>query len=188
MSDAILSEARKVLANAELIHDEADVDAAVCQMAARISAELAELDPILVCAMNGGLVPTAMLMRRLEFPLRLDYLHATRYREKTVGESLCWQRKPTQSLAGRHLLIVDDILDEGHTLDAIIDYCEGCRPASVKAAVLVEKERARTVNPRVDYIGLRVPDRYVFGCGMDYKGYWRNLPAIYAVSADREGP
>jgi hypoxanthine phosphoribosyltransferase len=80
------------------------------------------------------------------------------------------------------VLIVDDILDEGHTLAAIIEYCRAQQPASLRTAVLAQKEHDRGVRPPLEYVGLKVPDRYVFGCGMDYKGYWRNLPGIYAVA------
>jgi hypoxanthine phosphoribosyltransferase len=85
-------------------------------------------------------------------------------------------------LADKDLLIVDDILDEGYTLDAILGFCRRQSPASVRAAVLVQKQHDRGLRPAVDYIGLQVPDRYVFGYGMDYKGFWRNAPGIYAVA------
>lgn len=185
--DCDLQRAREAMRRAELIHDEAAVHHAVQQMAARITRDLSERDPLILCAMNGGLLPTAMLLPHLAFPARLDYVHATRYRGKTAGGELCWHREPSQSLRGRHLLVVDDILDEGCTLASILDYCETQRPASLRAAVLVEKERERDIHPPVDYIGLKVPDRYVFGCGMDYRGYWRNLPAIYALPPEMEG-
>jgi hypoxanthine phosphoribosyltransferase len=133
--------------------------------------------------MNGGLLPTGLLLQRLPFPMKVDYLHATRYREKTVGSlELMWQRMPSESLSNRHVLIVDDILDEGHTLAEIIKYCQAQGPASLRSAVLAQKDHDRGVRPPLDYVGLRVPDRYVFGCGMDYKGYWRNLMGIYAVT------
>ncbi len=187
MSDTDLQQARVAFERAVLIHDEATVANAVRDMAARISADISDLDPLILCVMNGGLLPTAMLIPHLHFPARLDYVHATRYREQTAGGDLCWQREPTRSLQGRHLLIIDDILDEGYTLESILNYCEGYQPASLRAAVLVQKEHARGVRPPVDYVGLRVPDRYVFGCGMDFKGYWRNLPAIYTLPLDMEG-
>jgi hypoxanthine phosphoribosyltransferase len=179
--------AQDVLDQAELVHDEHAVNQAVRKMAARITADLAEADPLLLCVMNGGLAPTAMLMPYLVFPWKLDYLHATRYREQTSGTELIWQRTPAQSLTGRHVLVIDDILDEGHTLEAILHYCKAQEPASLRAAVLTQKIHDRGVRPPIDYIGLTVPDRYVFGCGMDYRGYWRNLPAIYALPEHLEG-
>jgi len=187
MTDDTLQQARAAMEHADEIHDEAAVAAAVRKMAAQITDDISELDPIILCAMNGGLLPTAMLLPHLRFPAKLDYVHASRYREKTSGEDLCWHKEPSQSLRGRHLLIIDDILDEGYTLESILDYCESQSPASLRAAVLVQKAHDRGVRPPVDYIGLRVPDRYVFGCGMDYKGYWRNLPAIYALPENMQG-
>ena len=178
--------ALEVLDQAELIHDEATVDAAVREMAARIQADMAELDPLVLCVMNGGLVPTALLMPHLRFPWKLDYLHATRYRESTSGTELVWQRTPSVSLRDRHLLVIDDILDEGHTLAAIQAFCRAQEPASLRTAVLTHKRHGRGVQPPVDYLGLEVPDRYVFGCGMDYRGYWRNLPAVYALKEEEQ--
>lgn len=187
MSTDTLHQAKEAMARADVIHDKDVVQKAVQHMARRISEDLSKVDPIILCAMNGGLLPTAMLMPHLRFPAKFDYVHATRYHEKTAGNELCWQREPSQALKGRHLLVIDDILDEGYTLESILNYCEGYEPASLRAAVLIQKSHDRGVRPPVDYIGLSVPDRYVFGCGMDFKGYWRNLPAIYALPEDMEG-
>jgi hypoxanthine phosphoribosyltransferase len=175
-------EAIGVMQRADCLFDGAAVEAAFDRMAARIEQDMAGGDVTLICVMNGGLVASGALLPRLGFPLRVDYMHASRYRERTTGDELHWKVEPSQPLAGRDLLIVDDILDEGYTLDAIIRYCRQQAAASVRAAVLVQKEHDRGVRPPVDYIGLRVPDRYVFGYGMDYKGYWRNAPGIYAVA------
>lgn len=181
MNTQLLSEVTRVMNEADCIHDEASVNAALARMAEQITRDLGDKDPIVISVMNGGMVPAGLLLPKLNFPLKLDYLHATRYRESTNGRELVWQRSPGQPLNGRHVLIVDDILDEGHTLEAIIGYCQAQEPASLSTAVLVQKEHERGVRPPLEYVGLTVPDRYVFGCGMDYKGYWRNLPGIYAV-------
>jgi len=186
MTSNMRQHAIEVLSSAELIHDEAAVRAAVQAMAQSIQTDLADSDPIIVCAMNGGLVPIAMLMPHLRFPFRIDYVHASRYREKTRGEDLVWQREPERSFEGEHVLVIDDILDEGYTLESILGYFQAHETASLRAAVLVEKEHERGVRPQIDYLGLKVPDRYVFGCGMDYKGYWRNLPAIHALAEGAE--
>lgn len=172
------------MAQADCLHDRDAVEAALDHMAAAIRADLAGGDVVVICVMNGGLVTTGLLLPRLDFPLRVDYMHATRYRERTSGDALHWRVEPSQPLAGRDLLVVDDILDEGYTLEAILRWCHGQQPASVRAAVLVQKLHQRGVRPPVDYIGLTVPDRYVFGYGMDYKGYWRNAAGIYAVAQD----
>ncbi|GAC1628934.1 MAG: hypoxanthine-guanine phosphoribosyltransferase [Nevskia sp.] len=175
-------EARAVLASADCLHDAAAVAAAYDRLAAAITAEYAERNPLLLCVMIGGLQPTAEIARRLDFPFQLDYLHATRYRGNTRGGGLIWKRQPPAILEGRHVLVVDDILDEGHTLVAIRKALGEFGPASVKVAVLAEKLHARRApDAHAEFIGLGVVDRYVFGCGMDYKEYWRQLPAIYAL-------
>ncbi len=171
------------LQHADCLYDQAAVEAAMDRMAERIAEDLSDRDPILMCVMNGGLVPTAMLMTRLRFPLRVDYLHATRYRERTTGTDLQWKKHHEMALSGRTVLVVDDILDEGHTLAAILDYVRNQGAAEVRSAVLSHKLHDRGVGLQADYVALTLPDRYVFGYGMDYKGYWRNAPGIYAEGA-----
>jgi hypoxanthine phosphoribosyltransferase len=185
MSD-LKTEIEVVMRNADCLHDAAAVERALDRMADAINRDMAGDDVIVVCVMNGGLVSAGALLPRLSFPLRVDYMHASRYRERTSGDELHWKVEPSQSLAGKDVLIVDDILDEGHTLEAIIQFCRQLSPASVRAAVLVEKLHNRGVRPPVDYIGLTVPDRYVFGYGMDYKGYWRNARGIFAVADQQQ--
>jgi hypoxanthine phosphoribosyltransferase len=175
-------EARQVLQTADCLHSAAAVAAAYDRLAADISAGYADKNPLLLCVMIGGLHATAEITRRLGFAFEIDYLHATRYRGATAGGGLLWKRQPDRDLKGRHLLVIDDILDEGHTLVAIRKALMEFRPASLKIAVLVEKlHERRTPLAAAEFIGLAVEDRYVFGCGMDYKEYWRQLPAIYAV-------
>ena len=133
--------------------------------------------------MTGGLVISGKLLPRLNFPLQIDYLHATRYREQLAGSELHWIRHPSVPLQGRHLLILDDILDEGETLAQVVAYCEAEGAASVRTAVLVDKQHDRRSDllAMADFTGLFADDRYLFGYGMDYKGYWRNAPGIFAV-------
>lgn len=181
MTANLLEEAKQIMQQADCIHDETAIQHAVEKMADLINRDLADKDPLILCVMNGGLMPTSLLIQKFSFPFKMDYLHATRYREQTEGAELSWQRLPEHTLRNRHVLVIDDILDEGYTLEAIISHCEAQEPASLRTAVLVQKEHERGVRPALDYVGLTVPDRYVFGCGMDYKGYWRNIPAIYAV-------
>lgn len=178
-------QAKAVLAQANELYNEEQVNRALDRMAAAISAELADRDPIVICVMTGGLIPTGHLLTRLNFPLHIDYLHASRYRGATSGGELHWVTRPSMPLAGRTLLVVDDILDEGLTLAAIVAYLCEQGAAAVYSAVLVEKlHDRRTAGVSADFTGIEVDDRYVFGCGMDYHGYHRNLPGIYAVRED----
>lgn len=178
---AKLAEAQQVMQEADCIHDQKTVEQALDRMAEAISADLGDKCPLVLAVMNGGMLPASYLITRLNFPLTLDYLHATRYQEDTSGHELVWQHTPNRSLQNRHVLIIDDILDEGHTLAAIHQHCLAQNPASLHSAMLMQKMHHRGVRPPLDYIGLEVPDRYVFGCGMDYKGFWRNKLAVYAV-------
>ncbi len=172
-----------VQARSTRLHDEAEVEAALDSMAASISAELADKNPLVICIMQGGLITSGKLATRLDFPLQLDYLHATRYRGETSGKDLEWKVFPSASLNGRAVLLVDDIFDVGITLRLIVEYCrqQGC--ASVKTAVLIDKQHDRKESGiEVDFVGLEVADRYLFGYGMDYKNYLRNTPGIYAIA------
>lgn len=175
-------EAQEVLKNADCLHDAAAVSAAYGRMATAISAEYAGKNPLILCVMIGGLHPTSEITQRLKFPFEIDYLHASRYRGETTGGGLVWKASPATPLHGRHVLVIDDILDEGYTLAAILEALNKQESASLKVAVLAEKIHQRKAKGiKADFIGLTVEDRYVFGCGMDYKEYWRQLPAIYAV-------
>ncbi len=175
-------EAADALATAELIYSQAEVERALDRMAMEITGRLSGEDPIVISVLNGALIPTGHLLTRLNFPLRQDYVHATRYRGATVGADLEWIGQPSTSLQGESVLVVDDILDEGVTLSAIVEACRQAGAREVLSAVLVEKLHDRGVGFKADFTGLTVEDRYVFGYGMDYKGYLRNVPAIMAIT------
>ena len=165
------------------LHSEEEVEVALDSMAASITADLADKNPLVICIMHGGLITSGKLATRLGFPLQLDYLHATRYRGETSGRDLEWKVFPSVSLKGRAVLLVDDIFDVGTTLRLIVEYCkqQGC--ASVQTAVLLDKQHDRKeVGVEVDFVGLKVADQYLFGYGMDYKNYLRNAPGIYAIA------
>lgn len=173
----------EVQARSTCLFDTAEVEAALDSMAVSISAELADKNPLVICIMHGGLITCGKLATRLSFPLQLDYLHATRYRGETSGKDLQWRVFPSESLKGRAVLLVDDIFDVGTTLKLIVEYCkqQGC--ASVQTAVLLDKQHdRRELDIEVDFAGLKVADHYLFGYGMDYKGYLRNAPGIYAIA------
>jgi hypoxanthine phosphoribosyltransferase len=178
----------RVLARAEPVADRAAVEEALDAMAAAITRDLAGTDPLVLAVMIGGLLPAAWLLQRLEFPLQLDYVHASRYRGGTSGgECIDWIARPRASLEGRSVLVVDDILDEGHTLAAILAYCRAQGAASVRSAVLVEKiHDRRAAGLEADYTGLRTGDRYLFGCGMDYHEHHRQYAAVYALGPEDE--
>jgi len=181
MTSITTTEVQAVLNDADVLYAQDEVEAALDRMAAEITANLSSKNPLLLCTMIGGIVTAGKLLTRLNFPLTIDYVHASRYRGDTRGADLHWIAKPTESIAGREVLLIDDIFDEGLTLKALIEYCEAEGAAGVHTAVLVEKKCTKQCNFGVDYLGLHVEDRYVFGYGMDYKGYLRNAAGIYAV-------
>ena len=170
-----------VYAHAECLYDQAAVESALTRMAGEITARLEGSNPLLLCTMTGGVVVTGHVLTRLDFPLQIDYLHATRYAGGTQGGALQWSVRPATALRDRVVLVLDDILDEGNTLAAILQYCKAEGAREVYSAVLVDKLHDRRCDVRADFVGLTVPDRYVFGYGMDYKNYWRNAPGIFAV-------
>lgn len=174
------------LTRAELVHDRDALDAAIAIMADVIRADYAESEvPLFVTVMHGGLPFAASLAFALGergLDLEFDYLHATRYRGQMSGSGLAWLHRPATPMRGRRVLLADDILDEGHTLKAVRRWCEDQDAADVRVAVLAMKMHDRRVEDvEAEYVGVEVPDRYVFGYGMDYYEQGRNLPGIYAL-------
>ena len=174
------------LATARVIHERDVLENAIQRMATEIRAEYAGDDvPLYLTVMNGGLPFAAQLAFALGergLDLHFDYLHATRYRGQTSGSGLAWLHRPATPMRGRKVLLADDILDEGHTMLAIKQWCEDQGAAEVRIAVLAEKKHDRCVEGIcADHVGVDVPDAYVFGYGMDYHEQGRNLPAIYAL-------
>ncbi|MEW5967380.1 MAG: hypoxanthine-guanine phosphoribosyltransferase [Pseudomonadota bacterium] len=173
--------AQQLLDQAELVAPAATVQAALDRLAGEIGATLGQAFPLVLPVMGGAVVFAGQLLPRLAFPLEFDYLHVTRYRDKTRGGEMEWRVLPGQDVAGRTVLVLDDILDEGETLAAIRDKLLDMGAARVWSAVLTDKANGLAKPIRADFVGLVVPDRFVFGCGMDVYGLWRNLPAIYAM-------
>jgi hypoxanthine phosphoribosyltransferase len=175
---------RLYLDQAELIHSKEVVDAAIDQLAGQIAASLGDSSPVVLCVMGGAVVFAGQLLPRLGFPLVFDYVQVSRYHNQTQGQQLVWKMLPGDNIRGRTVLVLDDILDEGHTLAAIKEKCLGQGAEKVVIAVLAEKQLNQPKPIAADFVGLQLPNRYVFGCGMDVYGWWRNLPAIYALAED----
>ena len=166
---------------ADVVVSEEAVDGAIARVGREIAAEYRDRYPLVLCVMNGALFFCARLLPLLRFPLHLDYVHCSRYGDELHGRSLRWKVEPQEFVKGRHVLVVDDILDVGETLAAIKDKVLERGAASCKLAVLADKRIGRPKPVVPDFVGLEIPDRFVFGCGLDAHGSWRNLPAIYAV-------
>jgi hypoxanthine phosphoribosyltransferase len=173
-----------VLRSAEVVCGEQAVRAALQRLAQAISERLQDRQPLVLSVMGGSVVFSGQLLPLLAFPLEFDYLHATRYDGTTRGGTLQWKVLPHQPVAGRVVLVLDDILDEGETLAAIKRRLLDDGASAVYCAVFADKDIGRSKPIRPDFVGVRVPNRYVFGFGMDVEEAWRNLPAIYAVRED----
>ena len=185
--DSTLEEATRIRETARQLVSPAQVRAALDRMAAAAGEVLAKENPLVLAVMNGGAFTAVELCQRLDFPHELDFVHVTRYDGDLVGGELSWRAWPDRDLSGRTILVVDDIVDYGETLDAICERLRRAGAGRVYVAVLVVK---RLNQPRVrldaDFAGLEVEDVYVFGCGMDYKGYWRGLQGVYAVASGHD--
>jgi hypoxanthine phosphoribosyltransferase len=176
-----LAQLWEVLKRADLVYSEDQLRVAVQRVAQEITAVLADRVPLVLTVMGGAVVFTGQLLPLLHFPLEFDYVHVTRYRGTMQGGAIQWKVEPRPLLAGRVVLVVDDILDEGHTMAAIRNRILREGAAAFYSAVLADKDIGRDKPVRADFVGVTVPDRYVFGFGMDVESAWRNLPAIYAV-------
>jgi hypoxanthine phosphoribosyltransferase len=169
------------LQNSELVSSAQEVEAAITGVAKKIEAKFADQYPLVLVVMGGAVVFAGQLLPRLRIPLDLDYIHASRYGDATRGGEIRWRVEPAESVKGRAVLVLDDILDGGQTMAAIRDRLIALGAKSFACAVLVEKVLGRDKPIKPDFVGLTIPDRFVFGCGMDAKGFWRNLPEIRAM-------
>lgn len=172
------------LENSDLVSSAAEVETAIGKLAAEIQKHFKDKYPLVLVVMGGAVVFAGQLLPRLRLPLDLDYIHVSRYGAATRGGGIDWRVEPPRGVRGRAVLVLDDILDGGQTMRAIRDRVLELGAESFHCAVLVEKILEKDKLLIADFVGLRIPDRFVFGCGMDAKGFWRNLPEIRAM---REG-
>lgn len=170
-----------VLESSELLFSAAEVMQATQRLADEISAALGGEQPLILSVMGGAVVFTGQLLPLLNFPLDFDYVHATRYGKEKHGSRLEWKVLPRENVDGRIILVLDDILDEGYTLSAIRDKVLALGARKFMSAVFADKQIDKPKPVKADFVGINVPNRFVFGFGMDISGCWRNLPAIYAL-------
>jgi hypoxanthine phosphoribosyltransferase len=170
------------LAKADLLHERSALDTVIADMGRQIDAALHGERAVFLTVMNGALIFAGQLALAIHTDLEFDYVHATRYRGSTSGSELHWLREPAVSLVDRVVLLVDDILDEGHTLKAVRDDCyqRGARRVLI-ASLCIKRHDRLAEGITADFNGVELPDRYVFGFGMDYYEQGRNLPGIYAL-------
>jgi len=180
----MLKEILRVQSTADLLYSEAQVEAALDKMAASINNVLKDRNPLVLSVLNGGIIATGKLITRMNFALNLDSINASRYQNQTSGGTIEWVLKPGTPLTDRTILIIDDVLDEGITLAAVKEYCLEQGATAVYCAVLVDKLLDHEKPIQADFVGLQVENRYLFGYGMDYKGYLRNAAGIYACKGE----
>ncbi|MGH8750515.1 MAG: hypoxanthine-guanine phosphoribosyltransferase [Burkholderiales bacterium] len=174
-------EAWTILNSADEVCSAAAVAEAIRRVASEITGVLAQRQPLVLSVMGGAVVFTGQLLPLLKFPLDFDYIHVSRYDNETAGGLINWKVAPRENVKGRTVLVLDDILDEGQTLHAIRGRILNAGAQSFYCAVLADKATGKEKPIRANFVGVTVPNRYVFGCGMDAYGTWRNLPAIYAL-------
>lgn len=174
-------QAREIIANAEVIYSAGEVQAALVRIAHEINIALSDTHPLVLSVMGGAVVFSGQLLPLLDFPLDFDYVHVSRYGSSKQGGEMHWKVAPGESVAGRVVLVVDDILDEGETLAAVKQRVMALGATHFYSAIFAEKLNGKIKPVQADFVGLEVPDRFVFGYGMDIHGAWRNLPAIYAT-------
>lgn len=180
----MIKEVDNLYAKSSLLYSSQDIQESLDKMALNIEEKIGDKNPVVICVMTGGLVATGHLLTRLNFHLQMDYVHATRYQGEMQGGQLEWIAKPRTSLKGRTVLIVDDILDAGITLAEIKKAFLADGASEVYTAVLIDKIRQRPEEglQQADFVGLTITDHFIFGFGLDYKGYLRNTSGIFQVN------
>ena len=176
-----IQRARDILQQAELLYSAEQVQAALHKVAQQINAGFADAHPLVLSVMGGAVVFTGQLLPLLDFPLDFDYVHVSRYGDARRGGAMHWKVEPRENVRGRVVLLLDDILDEGHTLSVLRERVLELGANKCYSAVFADKQLGRIKPIRADFVGVELPNRFVFGYGMDIEGAWRNLPAIYAV-------
>lgn len=177
-----LERALQVHDTADCLFDEESVESGISALAEKVAADNGDNFPLVLCVMNGGLYLTGQLLRHWNFPLTVDYVHATRYRLATLGKDVLWKAYPQNEIKGRHVLIIDDIFDQGYTLEEVHSYCLKHGALSCQSVFLIRKTHQRKkADIQPDYVGLECGDVYVYGAGMDLNSHFRNLSSIFAI-------
>lgn len=185
MQDFHYTRARELMTHAEEIVSAEQVQAAVTKVAAvlneRFDNDETGAFPLVLGVMGGAVVFTGSLLPQLNFPLEFDYIHVTRYGNLDKGGEVVWKVVPRQSVEGRIIIVVDDILDEGETLAHVKQRLLDMGAAEVILAVFADKDLGKEKPVAADIVGLTIPNQFVVGFGMDAHGYWRNLPGLWVI-------
>ncbi len=166
----------------EILLTEEQIQAKVTELGVRISKNYAGKELVLICVLRGGLVFFADLMRRIKFPVTIDFVHASSYGAGTEPRQVRIKKDIETDIRGKHVLIVDCIIDTGETLDCLLKRYRAMGPAGVDAVVLLDKKPRRRVPVPLAYAGFVIPDRFVVGYGVDCAEQFRNLPWVAALA------
>ena len=185
MSEPATFDPRSILEHSTRVASSEEIERAIDRLAGEINEYYGDSEIVMLAVMTGAILPATWIATRLTMPLRMDFVHATRYSGQTQGGELEFRVPPRLNLKDQQVLIVDDIYDVGLTLELIERYCLSRGARSVNSAVLVRKQHGRdTAGELPRFIGLDVDDRYVFGCGMDAHEHWRHLRELRALESD----
>ncbi len=171
-----------LIRKSSVIYSEIEIKTVIKNIADQVNQTIKTDDLYVLCVMNGALIFAGQLLPRLEKNIKYSYIHATRYAASLTGGPIHWLVKPSKDIEGETVLILDDILDEGITLREIVATCEAMKAKAIYTAVLFDKEIVKEKSYIPNFIGLKVPNRFVFGYGLDCKGLGRNLPHLYALN------
>ena len=171
-----------LIRKSSVIYSEIEIKTVIQNIADQVNQTIKTDDLYVLCVMNGALIFAGQLLPRLEKNIKYSYIHATRYAASLTGGPIHWLVKPSKDIEGETVLILDDILDEGITLREIVATCEAMKAKAIYTAVLFDKDIVKEKSYIPNFIGLKVPNRFVFGYGLDCKGLGRNLPNLYALN------
>jgi len=164
---------------ARILLDEQTIQAKVRELGARLSEDYAGKVPVLVCILKGAFIFTADLMRHLTIPVQVDFMAISSYGNRTRSSGVVQILKDLDSsIEGQDVVVMEDIIDSGLTLNYLMDNLRSRRPKSLRTCVLLDKPSRRELPFTPDYVGFQVPDEFVIGYGLDYAGLYRNLPYI----------
>ena len=173
---------QELISKSSVIYSEIEIKIVIQNIADQVNQTIKTDDLYVLCVMNGALIFAGQLLPRLEKNIQYSYIHATRYAASLTGGPIHWLVKPSKDIEGKTVLILDDILDEGITLREIVTTCEAMKAKVIYTAVLFDKDIVKEKSYIPNFIGLKVPNRFVFGYGLDCKGLGRNLPHLYALN------
>ena len=168
----------------EVLIDAETLQARVAELGAQISADYGERDKLmLICILKGGVMFLTDLMRQITVPHEIDFLAVSSYGRggRSATGSVRIDMDLKEQVSGKNLLIVEDIIDSGYTLRFVIDMLQARHPASIRLCTLLDKSSRRVIDIPIDYSGFTIPDKFVFGYGLDLDEKFRNLPFIGVV-------